>query len=478
MSFEHLIYSFDDQPGLLNIRFSDGTPVWLNLRFMLRLEHMKNETTATKQSKVNTDSASVNGRKKLYAAILHSFLYSANRVPGNTDVLTIANYEGNPDIPNRMTHFLKEISDLNVAECLYSPALRRFPKMKNTFSFDFFYYKAWIKSKINGTKNTEQFRVDLDNLFLQLEKHFNGLFTASQLNKLKSQLLFIDRLIVNYRKSLSGWLKEKRPRLVLCSEGNNGDWRHAILFNEAHKQHISTAEIQHGIFNIGMKYGAVLASDPEFAAYKSSYLFTFGKFHCSQTNLPSVCVPLGHYDLENAVKKIDKSHKYFSDSGKLKLLFICEGNPPSSVNNGLISFTEKALAAVKTPFQLIIRLHPSEGPDEKYAGLLNFSDSRYSSFKNESIHGLLAECDIVISHASTVVFEALYFDKPVFILEDENTAQYIPEKIGSRFSNDEELLDLLLRPVTVESGNNEFWQNGGVKNNFKNFFQKHITTSA
>lgn len=465
--FDNSLLSFDNRRDVLNCRFSDGTPVWLNLRFVLRLKQMENASYVKGYSAKPSPSGSIRG--ELLKSIWHSLVHNPWRITPEADVLSIANYEGNPDCPNRMTVFLKELTGLKTAECLYSPLLRRFPDLKNTYSFDYFYYQAWIKSKIYKTKNSENFVHSLDAFMHELSGHFQDFIGQEQWNEIRSQCLFIDRLIVFYRKSITKWLKSIRPGFILCSEGNNGDWRHAVLFSEANKSGIPTAEVQHGIFNIGMKYGQDLACNEEFAGYKSSCIFTFGKYHCQQTNLPSVCVPLGHYDLERAARKYNLVNSFFKERDVLHVVFICEGNPPSSFDNGLIRYAAEAFGNLSRPFELIIRLHPSEQPDPKYNELLAFPGSRYSDSHRESIHELLISSDVVISHASTVVYEALYYNKPVFILKDVNTAQYIPDGIGIPFTNGYDLHVLLEAELLPPPARGDLWESGGVASNFRKF---------
>jgi hypothetical protein len=229
-----------------------------------------------------------------------------------------------------------------------------------------------------------------------------------------------------------------------------------------------------------MKYGEKLSKNEKLAMYKTNYILTFGAFHNSQTNMPSICIPIGHYDLEKAAKKIDKKidDKIKVIYEKIKILFIGEGIPPSSEDNGLIRYTEAALKSMKIPFEIIVRLHPSESPHEKYNGLLSFENARYSEWKNDSIHQLLFDADVVISHASTVVFEAIYFKKPVFVLQDNNTETYIPKGVGIPFCDSSDLIDLLKKYKGAEKmigiDNNEYWAEGNVKDNFLNFYNREI----
>lgn len=465
MSLETALFSLDNQPDILDYRFSDGTPVWLNLRFMLRLKHMEG---LKKSSGSGSPAVATGGRKALLKYLLFTWRHRPPVWRKSPDILSIANYEGNPDMPNRMTVFLHELPEFNRAELLYSPRWLQFSGLKDTWSFDYFHMKAWLLSKWKKDQDT-QFGATLSALMEKVRVAMQPWLQDRDLEVLANQLKSINPLTIHYRRLLGDWLKKARPRFILCSEGNNGDWRHAILFNLAHQLHIPTGEVQHGVFNVGMKYGDALAGNAEFAQFKSSHLFTFGAFHCTQTNLPATCIPLGHYHMEKAALKIKAREEV--QTGPLRILFVAEGLPPSAVDNGLIRSVSAALSNFDQPFQLVVRLHPSERPDPKYAPLLAFEGTRYSESRTEGIHQLIADSDLVISHASTVVFEAMYFGKPVFVLDDANTAQYIPAGIGTRFTDATSLLNLLNAPDKSISERTDYWAAGTVSDNFRIFMQ-------
>ncbi len=471
--FESTVIRVDNLPDILKYCFNDGTSIWPSLRFQLRFYYL--EKMATSQNPLNLNNIPQESKTSLTKYLWHTFIKGAWRNASHIDILSIANYEGNPECPNRMTVFLKSLNNFKKRELLYSPKWRIFPKLKDTFSFDYFYNKALIMRKIGRPKPSNNSISDIIELLKIVSVEFEGIITPQNLSALKPTLLRNNEITLLYHTYIEKYLKKCTPKLILCSEGNNGDWRHAILFTIANKLNIPSAEVQHGIFNIGMKYGKKLVTQKQFIQQKSKYLFSFGKFHCSQTNLPAKCIPLGHYHLELAKKELLEFHKKASNS--LNILFICEGIPTSSINNGLVNATYSALRQLKTPFQLTIRLHPSESANPKYDKLFEFSNSRYSDFKSENIHRLIVDSDIVICHASTVVFEALYFEKNPLVLEDAATSEYIPKGVGLGFKDAGELLQ------HIESGaykmseySNElgYWASGNVADNFNEFWKKEI----
>jgi hypothetical protein len=457
--------SLDNEKADLQFTFSDSTPVWPILRWQLRIAEMQKSSGSVKPASQSVETVS------LWKHMLFC-LQKRPKFSGNTDVISIANYEGNPEVPNRMTVFLREIPELKKQEWLYSSGRRMFDGLPQTFSFDYFFYKSWLKSKLMFTSPNQHWEKELDGFLLQIRPVLEPFIQPKAWNQIRSELSFINRVITYYRKTLKTSLSKAKPKFILVSEGNNGEWKQAVLFQVAKELNIPTAEVQHGVFNLGMKYGEKLALNPKLKSMKTDYQFVFGPFHATLTNAPVQCIPFGHYDLERAAAikpPFESKHQ-----GSLRIILVGEGIPPSSMDNGLIKHAYTALKALQVPFQLTIRLHPSESPDDKYIPFFEFPGTCYSQCTDESVHALLQKTDIVISHASTVVFEALYYNLPVLVLQDANTETYIPKGVGTPFHNHLELLDLMSRQDYINAQGEECWSREGVVVNFRQFWNQHI----
>lgn len=473
MTFEEKIQAVDNLPDIMNHRFEDGSSIWLTARFMLRLQHLS-VASATKKAALPPKSSS---KADILKYILYCFWNGPWRTKTHKDIISIANFEGNKNLPNRMTFFLNQITELSRVEWLYSPGFVKFSGIKNTFSFDYFYFRALLHKKLFKRSISSKRLEEIQRFTGQLKAELGSFFDEKYFSDLQNQLISIDGLTVKYRSVLGKYLSRINPKLIVCSEGNNGDWRHGILFSETKKYNIPTSEVQHGAFNLGMKFGEKIVLNSEFKQQKSDYLFTFGNFHSRQTNVSSRCIALGHYHMEILANQIIKNKE--KDSDNLSILFICEGEPPSSINNGLISTTVQCLRELNMPFELVVRLHPSEKPNEKYHELLSLGKSKYSTHKEDSIYQLIWDADIIISHASTVVFESLYFKKVPFIYHDNATELYIPKGIGRWFTNAEELKGLIrdCNAETLEEDTGEYWTQGGVVFNFNKFWKQNIAVN-
>jgi hypothetical protein len=466
--FQQALFNLDNQQAELRFTFSDQTPVWPILRWQLRIAETQSQLIRGKSQ----------SSAKPISLISYMWFCHRNRPRANrrVDILTIANYEGNPDIPNRMTLFLRELPELTKQEWLYSGQRRIFDNLPDTYSFDYWFFKAWMRSKLAFNATDQKWEEKLARFLAEIRETLNPFIKQSEWESIKSELCFINRIIPYYRKTLKKALKQASPKCILVSEGNNGEWKQAVLFQVAKELRIPTAEVQHGVFNLGMKYGPKLAASSALKTMKSDYELVFGPYHAGLTNAPVQCIPFGHYDLEQAVKRF-KSNSPSKRDKEINVVIIGEGIPPSSVDNGLLRHTLSALQQWNQPFKLCIRLHPSEQADAKYEPFFQFQGTRYSIHKEESIYDIINEADMIVSHVSTVVFEALYFQKKVCVLRDDNTAMYVPEGVGLPFYNAETLLELLNQLASDKkppAEENQYWSMEGVANNFRHFWRQYI----
>jgi hypothetical protein len=465
MEFGQSVFKLENTDGILDFTFSDSTPVWPILRWQLRNAEMQNHAQGGRPR-----------RSEVPVSLWRYILFCLQNRPilsEKPDVLSIANDEGNPEVPNRMTRFLKDIPELKTQEWLYSARRRMFTSLIDTYSFDYFFYISWLKSKLMFTSPNQRWEKQVDEFLNPVRQKLVAHIRPEAWNQIRSELSFINRVVPFYRKTLKTALKKAKPKFVLVSEGNNGEWKQAVLFQVAKELQIPTGEVQHGVFNLGMKYADKLALNPKLKSMKSDFQFVFGPFHASLTNAPVQCIPFGHYDLERAAVSGSSAFDVKTDDC-MRILLVGEGIPPSSIDNGLLKHTYEALKGFQKPFELVIRLHPSETPDEKYEPFFEFPGTRYSEYTTETVHSLLKQSDVVISHASTVVFEALYYNLPVLVLQDANTETYIPKGVGIPFHNNQELLEQLSRQDFSTTEGDEFWSKEGVVPNFRQFWKQQI----
>jgi hypothetical protein len=468
-TFDELILELDDMQGILDYRYQDGSSVWLSVRFDLRMMNFANSTGS-----INTEKVSRISKLTIISYFIHTLFNSPLLNRSNVNILSIANYEGNKEIPNIWTSFLKKIDANKTRELLYSHQFISFGNKKGYYSLDYFYNIAKIKAKtkkwaFNKLKNNRQ---DLDGFFHLLEEKLGRYITNKDWINLKNQVYYIDSLSKSYFTQILHYLKAVKPKLIVTSEGNNGDWKYCALFRAAHALNITTAEVQHGALGLGMRYGGQLAKNPEFRSQKSTYLLTFGEYHNGCSNAAGQNLALGNFRLEQEMLGMNTAVKKEGHQ-KIRLLFISEGIPPSALNNGFVTTVAKALKKVDDNYEFIVRLHPSEKSREKYE-VFEHKNISYSTGNYNSIYSVLESSDIVMGHASTVLFEAAYFKKKILIYEDKVSLKYMPSGLGYWFSDAEKLLELINQTERKDFQENYFWKGGDYCENFLAFYNNHI----
>jgi hypothetical protein len=478
-TFDDAVLEIDNIPGILDYRYQDGSSIWLSVRFDLRMINFANSSGSKDEGKKDKIT-----KLSIIKYILLSFFNSPNINKSSVDILSIANFEGNVDVPNAWTVFLKGLTSMKIRELLYSPNFISFLKIKNTYSLDYFYSLARIKIKLGGYFNRNKSHVNFEkiNHFMALLKsHLSDYIGEKDFINIQNQVLYIDRLSPVYYSYIYGYIKAVKPKLIVCSEGNNGDWKYAALFRAAKTQSIKTAEVQHGALGLGMRYAELLTKNSVFREHKSDYLLTFGEYHNHSSNAAGKNIAIGNYRLQNIARKLQENIDQKNED-VLTLLFISEGIPATSINNGLIKTVVKGLKASTIKYQLIIRLHPTETSREKYQELVALnSDVSFSAGNYGDIYPLLKSADIIIGHTSTVLFEAGYFGKKPFIYKDEVSERYMPENLGKWFSDSTMLASEIAGFKANEPDNTltrYFWEKGDYMDNFMAFYSTEINNQG
>ena len=212
--FQKILIELDNQLSDLQFTFSDSTPVWPIVRWQLRIAEMQKPSGSVKPESQSVKQVS------LWKYMLFC-LQNRPKFSANTDIISIANYEGNPKIPNRMTVFLREMPEMKKQEWLYSSGRRMFDGLPHTFSFDYFFYSSWLKSKLMFTSPNQQWEKQLDGFLLQISTSLEPFVQTGAWNQFKAELSFINRVIPYYRKTLKTALKKAKPKFIMVSEGNN-----------------------------------------------------------------------------------------------------------------------------------------------------------------------------------------------------------------------------------------------------------------
>jgi hypothetical protein len=357
---------------------------------------------------------------------------------------------------------------------LYSHKLWTFGNIPATYSCDYFYYRSLVFHKIHAYFKKGKRNHAHSEFMVYLRLKLGAYLSENDFGQIASLTSHVESIGHWYRRILTRYLRFVKPRLIVSSEGNNGDWKYNILFSVAHALKVPTVEIQHGGLGLGMVYGNELVKESFFKKQKSDYLFTFGDYHNGMSNAAGENISFGHYRLETEKKKLLPNRS--KEGEPIRILFVCEGIPASAENNGLIRSAEEALRNYNGDYELVIRLHPTEVPGPRYEGLMGLRNARYSSYQTENIYQLVSDADIVLGHISTVMFEALYFEVTPWIFRDETSLRYMPINLGEWFSNADDLKQMLENFSRAKKAPEKqiFWEENGVLDNFRSFWENRI----
>lgn len=128
----------------------------------------------------------------------------------------------------------------------------------------------------------------------------------------------------------------------------------------------------------------------------------------------------------------------------------------------------------KEEYKIIFKLHPGDqAGNPEYENLKSYSNIEIVD--KGDIYSLISKSDMIVSYGSTSIFEALPFNKIIFILKNERSDDIIPREIGYRFTSSKQLLSLILKSKN-EIQNYEYTKyfDNKWKENYKKFLKNHI----
>ena len=321
-------------------------------------------------------------------------------------------------------------------------------------------YDARFKPTLREDKST------IDDLILFLKKNFIHSFRSDPWD-------LIRRSLNNYARRVPGWHQLYRrlfthihPQIVFVEDGSYGPKSHIIKW--ARDLGIRTAEFQHGAisrnhpaYNFGR---GIFGSDYE--KYLPEFLLTYGEFWSSIITTPSRKISMGNPFLE---EKLDRENKNGVRKDLYTLLIASSGTTPELLRELVLK-----LLKVLPPeqYKLIFRPNPAEAPwtHARYGDL----EKMGVEFDRGSFYQTLSRVDgIVTSEYSTVNFEALAFQKDVFIRKNLVFDYYADTDLFDSFETAEELYQLLLNRKGTGRDRERFFASAWEKN-YREFIDREI----
>ena len=234
----------------------------------------------------------------------------------------------------------------------------------------------------------------------------------------------------------------------------------------AKSSNIPIAEIQHGFIDINnhaYNVGDRLKENSSLKTLFPDYILSFGNYWSSFYNVPiREHINLGFLNIEN------NKNKYYSCSISPTILIISSSLNPEEI----IEYTLKInLIAKQKNTKIIFRPRPSEISDFKNKYSLLQEEENIKIDTSQDIYKTFSLCNTVIGDYSTVLFEAIYFAKSVFMLKTNTSEIYCSNNIFPTVNKENVNEAFTNNFQNFETIKNQIWADG-VENNFKLFFKK------
>ena len=208
-------------------------------------------------------------------------------------------------------------------------------------------------------------------------------------------------LVGRYRE-IDKILNNIKPNVII--ESSTGLRNSAALVVRGNKLNITTITLQHGI--VHAFYLPVISN--YFLCWGESSLMTLKKFNKNEKRFISIGSPKHDRLKENYIN--DNLYKKYLDNGKKNMVFFSNGN--DLIRNGkapidAVEWLSEIAKIYSDRLNIIIKLHPKED------GSLYNNEPDLTIVKNIDTFDLIAQADIIGSICSSVMTEAILFDKPI-----------------------------------------------------------------
>jgi len=192
---------------------------------------------------------------------------------------------------------------------------------------------------------------------------------------------------------------------------------------------------------------------------------TYGDFWNNQIKISAKVLTIGNPHFYERLKKY-QDIKEQNDT----ILIVSQG----TLGYQFVEIT-KYLSEKLPSYKILYKLHPGELPlYERYEVLKPYPNITIA--KSGDIYEYIARYENIIACYSTTVFEAMGFNKKIFILDNNLSRNFIPMSIGKRFKEKSELIDLIKNTTKEELKYNlDYYFNSKWRSNYKNFLKHEIT---
>lgn len=337
---------------------------------------------------------------------------------------------------------------------------------------DCMYIKPFIKSifakpRIHDVINIRKF-------VESLKVVFKNYLDASDLKIIYNALLKYAVLSPLLYKNYLKLFKKLKPHLIILYAASRGREK-ACIVKAARELNIRVAEFQHGIITKShpmYNYSGCIFKSQEYKEYLPHYLLTWGDFWNNNMRHPSNKITIGNPYFVSKLEEYKKIKNLKLHTKKV-ILIVSQG----TITKTFVKLTEELSKKLNDKeYKIIYKLHPGEVPfKERYESLYALNNVEIS--KSGDIYNLIFYCDYIVGCYSTSMYEALGFKKPIFILDNQWSREYIPEGVGFWFKSVDEIYELIRQGKTIKTVTDEdighYWEMNWRKK-YRDFIENKI----
>jgi len=453
----------ENNPDIFIYRFnSDDFLIWPLVRYRILSQAMSYEQYPSKRPIIK--------KYRLLTYIVNNFL-NYPRFVRNKKILIFGNSVTNIKINNTYFNRIHDYynlvfpDDTVFLESSDNFEYRKPRAFKNTYYHDYMKIMPVLRSKFvrdidKKSKNA------IDEFIKYLKDNFPVAFDPGFYDFIRVQLTNEAKRLKYRKKYFLGLIDKIKPKVLFLNGAYYGEESYMIKW--AKEKAIITAEFQHGSISKShpaYNYGDGIRNSEEYKKYVPDYLLTYGEYWNSQVRIPGKTYVVGNPHFYESIKRYENIKEE-----KDTILIISQW----TLTKEFVEITEYLAKHFRNK-KILFKMHPREMDNFcMIEPLENFPNVQIK--KDGDVYELLAKCENVVGCYSTAIFEALAFDKKkIYVLENSFSRDEIPEDIGIRFKNGEELAELMEAGIINEKYLDvQYYFNSNWKENYISFINDEL----
>lgn len=313
--------------------------------------------------------------------------------------------------------------------------------------------------KLNEKKKKEAREIN-DYFIGIIEKEMQSYWTNTEKERLCWNIYFLfSTLDTNYRLFASIVLKKVRPKVIIMV--NAPDMWNMIIIQEAKKVHIPVVELAHGTMgneNVAYNFYKKINLDTS-----PDYILVFGEYDRRIANYiidKEKVIPVGSPVLEKKSRIVPREK-----DERIRVTFFAGAN---IMLGKYVKFLAQNLDEKK--YKITFKLHPHQYNSWRklYPGLEELDNLEIIDNNLSDTYYYMINSDYIIGIATSILFEATFFNKKIGIIKTENnrfTEDLYLNNHAKLIENEEQLLSFVQGvDGFVPSSCGEYFKENAVNN--------------